>query len=54
MKIVRRTQASPARETTNPGPSTFAVLIVSALVTLAFGCNTGKSAPNPANFTLAD
>ena len=53
MKIVPRSQASPARETTNPGPSAFVVLVVSALVTLTSGCNTGKSAPNPANFTLA-
>jgi len=45
MKIVRRNQASP----------TLPAVIFLALATLAFssGCNTGKSAPTPANFTQA-
>ena len=42
MKIVRRNPASLARAAT-------AVV----LVALAAGCNTGKSAPTPANFKLA-
>jgi hypothetical protein len=42
MKIVRRSPALPA----------LAVALV-FLATLTSGCNTGKSAPTPANFTLA-
>jgi hypothetical protein len=42
MKIVRRNPASPALAAT-----------ALALVTLASGCNTGKSAPTRANFTQA-
>jgi hypothetical protein len=43
MKIVRRSPALPALAVT-------ALVFVAAL---AAGCNTGKSAPTPANFTLA-
>jgi hypothetical protein len=42
MKIVRRSPALPA----------LAVALV-FVATLTSGCNTGKSAPTPANFTLA-
>lgn len=45
MKIVRRNQASLVLAT--------AALGLCALATLASGCNTGKSAPTPANFTQA-
>jgi hypothetical protein len=45
MKIVRRNQAS-----TTLAASTIGLL---ALMILASGCNTGKSAPTPANFTQA-
>jgi hypothetical protein len=43
MKIVRRNQASLVLAA--------ATLGLCALATLAFGCNAGKSAPTPANFT---
>jgi hypothetical protein len=42
MKIVHRKSVSSLLTTT-----------ILAFVTLASGCNTGKSAPTPANFTLA-
>src|SRR5580698_6666519 len=45
MKIVHRNQASPALA------ATFLTLLV--FVALASGCNSGKSAPTPANFTQA-
>jgi hypothetical protein len=49
MKIVRRTPAAPTRATATP----FMILLTLASVTLTSGCNSGKSAPTPANFTLA-
>jgi hypothetical protein len=53
MKMVRRIQASPERAATTPGHTAFVILFLLAFVTLDSGCNTGKSAPNPANFTQA-
>jgi hypothetical protein len=53
MKIVRRTQASPERTATILCHPAFVFVLMLAFVTLASGCNTGKSAPTPANFTLA-
>jgi hypothetical protein len=53
MKIVRSTQASPERTAATLGLTASAILLLLASVTLASGCNTGKSAPTPANFTLA-
>jgi hypothetical protein len=53
MKIVRRTLASPGRTATALGPTAVVIPLLLAFVTLASGCNTGKSAPKPANFTLA-
>jgi len=46
MKIVRRNQAAPA--------TVLAALALNLfIVALTSGCNSGKSAPTPANFTLA-
>jgi hypothetical protein len=45
MKIVRKNTIS--------SPSAISSLCLLALLTLASGCNTGKSAASPANFTLA-
>ena len=49
MKIVRRIQATPTRARAIP----FVILLMFAFITLASGCNSGKSAPTPANFTQA-
>ncbi len=49
MKIVRRIQATPTRATAIP----FVILPIFAFITLVSGCNSGKSAPTPANYTLA-
>src|SRR5258708_39045425 len=51
MKLVRRPKASPPRAAATPAPGV--TLLMLAVIILASGCNTGKSAPNPANFTLA-
>jgi hypothetical protein len=53
MKIVRSTQASPERTAATLGLTASAILLLLASVTLASGCNSGKSAATPANFTLA-
>jgi hypothetical protein len=45
MKIVHRKQASPALVAMS--------LLTLAVLALSSGCNTGKSAPTPANFTQA-
>ena len=51
MKIVRKTQASPACAATIFPAGAILLLII---VSLASGCNnTGKAAPTPANFALA-
>ena len=50
MKIVRRI---PAATTTRATAIPFVILLMLASVTLTSGCNSGKSAPTPANFTLA-
>ncbi len=49
MKIVRRTRATP----TDPTEIPFVILLMVVFVTLASGCNSGKSAPTPANFAQA-
>jgi hypothetical protein len=49
MKIVCTTQAAHTRATANP----FVIALLTVFVILASGCNTGKSAPTPANFSLA-
>src|SRR5258708_32230440 len=53
MKIVRRTQASPETTAAILGLPAFVILLLLAFCALASGCNTGKSAPTPANYTLA-
>ncbi len=49
MKIVRRIEATPTRATATP----FVILFIFASVILASGCNSGKSAPTPSNFSQA-
>src|ERR1700733_13305802 len=49
MKIVCRIQAIPTRATAIP----FVMLLMFAFVVLTSGCNSGKSAPTPANFAQA-
>lgn len=49
MKIVRGIPAAPKCATAIP----FVILLILVSLTLASGCNSGKSAPTPANFTLA-
>ena len=51
MKIVRRTKASPPRAAAIP--ALIVIQLMLAVIILASGCNTGKSAPNPTNFTHA-